>query len=104
VTFLQANFQTTTVQRGTAQIDFGNAPGNDQTETVVSGQLVTVNSVIKVWMSSSSTSDHTIDEHIIAGNFVTFGIKDVVAGFSFTIVAVSQIKLTGKFIVQWEWT
>lgn len=88
--------------QGSAILDFGDAPGTNVVETLVSGQAgILASSRIQVWMAQSTTATHNAYEHSIVPIKLTGG--EIVVGTSFTIRAVSDWRLDGTFEVQWAW-
>jgi hypothetical protein len=73
---------------GIADLDFGAAPGSNQTTLAITGQAAIVpGSLVEAWVHPTvDTADHTIDEQIIMDNS---GLKavaaDIVNGVGFTI-------------------
>lgn len=88
--------------RGTGTIDFGSAPGKNNTTLVVTGQAgIVAGSDVEAFMMVESTADHNADEHSVVPMNLRCG--SIVAGTSFTITAVSEWVLTGTFKVRWVW-
>lgn len=90
---------------GTAVIDFGSFPGQNETSVVVSGQAA-IGSGSKVeayFMADDTTGDHTANDHRYAGLLVGLACGGIVAGSSFTIYALCTEKMQGTFQVRWVW-
>ena len=85
--------------RGTAIIDFGEAPGSNVTTTTVSDAAITVSTNAEAWIMADSTASHNSTEHILAP------IKLVceAGSGSFIIHAFSDVRLTGTFQVHYVW-
>lgn len=92
---------------GTGTLDFGvTAGGSSYTELVVTGQAgILTGSNIKVWIQADSTADYNEYEHtrILAGR-INLAAADVSAGTGFTIIAESELRLTGQVKCRWEWS
>lgn len=85
---------------GTVTLDFGSAPGTNVVQTVVTGQSnIQSNSQIHAWLMASATATHNAYEHAVVPMRLT--ISDIVAGTGFTVIAVSEWRLTGTFTAQW---
>lgn len=72
---------------GVADLDFGAAPGSNQTSLAITGQAgISTSSRVEAWIEPADSTDHTSDEHIIMDNS---GLKAVAAdrvnGVGFTI-------------------
>lgn len=88
--------------KGTATIDFGNAPGGNYATVAVTGQTgIASDSKVEAWMMRTSTADHNLEEHMIAPIRLTCG--NIVVGTGFTIYAVSEWRLSKTFSVSWVW-
>ena len=88
--------------KGTAIIDFGACPGSfDCTATVTGQDSIKADSACEAWLSSETTLDHSTDEHALAP--IRLRVTDVVEGVGFTIQAVSDWQLTGRFSARWVW-
>jgi hypothetical protein len=93
-------------RRGTASLDFGTAPGSSVAELIITGQTdILVTSNIRLWIQADTTVDHNEYEHtrILAGR-VHLAAADVSAGTGFTIIAESEMRLTGLVKCRWEWS
>jgi len=92
------------IVKGTSVINFGSYPGQSNLEFIVTGQTtITAASRIVVRLSTIATADHTSDHHIIASLCTSLQARTIVNSVGFTIVAISQIPLTGSFNVLWEY-
>jgi len=89
---------------GTAVINFGSMPGAYDASAVITGQgKVTANSLIQAWvLPGAGTTDHTADEHLLAGLRLT--IDTIVPGTGFTIRAYSPDGAAyGQYNIAWRW-
>lgn len=92
----------TTVNTGSATLNFGSAPGTNFVSVAVTGQaLITGSSKIKVYKSTQATATHNDYEHMIVPLELTAG--SIVAGTGFTIYANTNLRLSGTFNINWEW-
>jgi hypothetical protein len=90
--------------KGTAIISFGSAPGTNVVTTIVTGQTgILSTSLVQAFMMDGHTADHNITEHILVSTGVIFNCNTIVPGVGFTITAVTQLRLTGQFLVNWIW-
>lgn len=88
---------------GTAVIDFGAAPGTNIVTVVVTGQAsIAANSHIFAFVMGEATAEHNIYEHQVAPIKLTPGL--IVPGTGFTITAVTEWRLTGRFNIHWTWS
>lgn len=88
--------------KGTADIDFGSAPGTNYVVTTVTGETsILSGSVVEAYLMASTTATHNSYEHSIVP--ITLRCGNVVASTGFDIVASSEFRLTGTFTVQWVW-
>lgn len=89
---------------GIATIDFGATPGSEIAEVAITGQawVLIASSRIRAFFMGDSTVDHNAYEHSVAPSFVSLVVKDLVNGGGFTIMAVSEIRMSGTFKVRWE--
>jgi hypothetical protein len=87
---------------GSSTIDFGAAPGTNFIMAEVLGQTeIAADSVVKCYMTATSTATHNVYEHAIVPLVLTAG--NIVPTVGFTIYASSDLRLTGTFTVYWEW-
>lgn len=88
---------------GTATLDFGSAPGTNITTVDVTGQtgLLATDHVEVFMMGTDSTASHNAYEHMIAPIRLT--VSSITAGTGFTIVGVTDLRVTGTFKVRWVW-
>jgi hypothetical protein len=96
---------TVSTTSGTATLNFGAAPGSQEATVAVTGQAgILAGSPIRVWIQGESSADHNAYEHsrILAGR-VGLAVESVSAGVGFTIVAASELQLTGQVSVRWQW-
>lgn len=90
---------------GEATIDFGAFPGANEASVAVTGQAtIPSDARCEAWfMGSSTTTDHTANDHRYIARFASLSCGAVVAGTGFTIYANSEQKPQGTFKVQWVW-
>lgn len=90
---------------GTAEIDFGAAPGSNEANVIVTGQadIGAGSNVEAFFMADDFTADHTDSDHAYAPTLMGLTCGTVVAGTGFTINARSHHKLTGRWAVRWVW-
>lgn len=89
---------------GSIEIDFGSAPGSTYAEAVVTGETaISLTSSAEAFMMAEASSDHVLGSQIAAAGLITLTCGEIVAGTGFTIYAVSDQKLNGKFKVRWIW-
>lgn len=90
---------------GTTTVDFGNHPGLNEANVVITGiSGITAAASCEAWfMSSDTTTDHTTGDHAYAPTFIGLTCSDIVAGTGFTINARSHHKMTGEFSVRYVW-
>lgn len=87
---------------GATEVDFGAAPGTNIVQTVVTGQAdILAGSSVDAFLMAESTTDHNAYEHIIVPLQII--ASEIVPGVGFTINAISDLRLTGKFVVRWSW-
>lgn len=87
---------------GAAVVDFGATPGTNIATTVVTGQTdILAGSSVDAFLMAEATTDHNAYEHIIVPLQII--ASDIVPGVGFTINAISDLRLTGKFAVRWSW-
>ena len=83
-------------------VDFGTAPGTNIAATVVTGQTdILAGSSVDAFLMAEPTTDHNAYEHIIVPLQII--ASDIVPGVGFTINAISDLRLSGKFAVRWSW-
>lgn len=87
---------------GTATLNFGAAPGTQNTSVVVSGQTgFTAVSHAEAFLMGDATATHNADEHLMVPLNLVCG--DAGTG-TFTIYASSEFILTGTFTCHWVWS
>ena len=90
---------------GTATLNFGatGATGSNMATVTVTGQTgITTSSPLVVFMrSDDSTSDHNSMAHAFAPIKLTGG--SIIAGTGFTITGITDLRLTGSFLVRWAY-
>lgn len=90
---------------GSAVLNFGAFPGSNESSVVVTGQTSIVStSVVHLYIgSSSSTTNHTADDHKYFAVFSGLSVSPPTPGSGFTIYARSIEKLSGQWLVNWAW-
>jgi hypothetical protein len=87
---------------GSSTLNFGTGCGGTDTTTVVTGQAgILSTSKIQLWVAGDTTTDHSPDEHLLAG--LQAVAQNIVVGTGFTIRATSQFFVTGHFTIRWVW-
>jgi hypothetical protein len=92
--------------QGSANLNFGAAPGTSQVSVAVTGQtsLVASSSIQAYIQGNDITPDHTAYEHQFLGRYVNCLISDVIAGTGFTIQSMTELRLRGIVTVRWKWS
>lgn len=92
--------------QGSANLNFGAAPGTSQVSVAVTGQasLIASSSIQAYIQGNDITPDHTAYEHQFLGNYVKCLISDVIAGTGFTIQSMTELRLRGIVTVRWKWS
>ena len=90
---------------GTATIDFGSAPGNNEASVAVTGQTtISATSKADAFVMADDTSvDHTAADHRYFEVFASLSCGTPVAGTGFTIYARSTQQLQGTWSLRWVW-
>ena len=92
----------TVITSGGSTIDFGSGSGTNLVSTTVTGQTgLGSGSIVKAWVSYSSTASHNAIEHLVTP--IKIGVDTLVVNTGFKITAFSEFTLTGTFNVNWEW-
>jgi hypothetical protein len=95
---------------GTAELDFGAAPGKTDASLAVTGQAAIVSgTLVEAWLRPIATTDHSADEHMVETLQVFAG--NIVAGTGFTIYGISTAQfpganshnIYGKWTIAWAW-
>jgi hypothetical protein len=91
---------------GTATIDFGAFPGNQEASVAVTGQVnISATSKAEAWiMGDNVSSNHTASDHKYAPLLLTLSCGTPTAATGFTIYGRSLHKLQGQFTVNWVWS
>jgi len=91
---------------GEAVIAFGAAPGTNIAETTVTGQTdIPAGAYVEAWFMGDSTADHNGYEHArILPLKVSLAAENVVAGVGFTLVAASEMRITGDVKCRYVWS
>jgi len=92
---------------GSAILDFGATPGTNIVSVEVSGQTnILTSSNVKAFIMGESTisgsTGHNAYEHAVLASKITLTCGDIVTG-CFRITGYSDIRMTDKFAVRWEW-
>jgi len=94
---------TGALNNGTATLDFGAAPADTASVTVVGQAWVGAASRIRAWFMRDSTADNGVDEHEEASANCPLVVGSLVVGDAFTIYANTIEALgIGQFTVHWE--
>ena len=90
---------------GTAELDFGAAPGTNRVSIAVTGQTgITAGAVPRAWINFDSTASHNTEEHLLLNQFASVVAGDVIAGTGFTIYAViPYLRINGTLQVRWSY-
>lgn len=87
---------------GEVVVDFGTPPGTNIVTTTITGQTnIIATSKVKAYIMADSTISHNMYEHMIVPLTLTCG--NIQAGIGFDIYAVTDLRITGTFNIQWEW-
>jgi hypothetical protein len=88
---------------GTANVNFGAAPGSQVATVAVTGQTgILTGSAVEAWIQGTiSTTDHNVVEHQTVP--MVCRIASITAGTGFTIRCSSDWRLTGQFTINWVW-
>jgi hypothetical protein len=92
---------------GTAILDFSSASSmtRDTSVNIIGQTAILAGSKIEAWLMGNSTSDHSIDEHIMASTMIDVVTSAATAGVGFTIYGlVREGTMHGQFTVQWVWS
>lgn len=113
----------TTVNTGTAEVDFGAAGGADASLAITGQAGILAGSIVWAWLIAAATADHTADEHLVETLEVRTGSIIAGTGFTITLVNSSQLvetpvgampdnrgggagripRIMGKWKVAWAW-
>lgn len=87
---------------GLAVVNFGTSSGTNVTTVAVTGQTgILSTSKIIVNINPIATATHNAFEHMFVS--IRLSASDIIAGTGFTIYAITDLRLTGTFNVQWRW-
>jgi len=91
--------------QGTATIDFGAFPGNNEASVAVTGQAsILATSKAEAYIMGDDTSGtHTAADHRYAPLFIALTCGTPTASTGFTIYGRSTEKLEGTFALRWVW-
>jgi hypothetical protein len=93
-----------TLNKGTASLNFGAAPGGNYASTNVTSQTgISTSSSIKVWISESTTADHNGFEHLMLNMASGISFGNIINNVGFTIYVLTELRLSGTFLINWEW-
>lgn len=88
--------------KGTAILNFGSAPGTNMVITTVTGEAgILSGSAADAFIMANSTATHNSYEHSIVPIILRCG--NIIPGIGFDIIATSELRLTGTFLVNWVW-
>lgn len=95
----------TTVNTGSATLDFGAAPGSNEASVAVTGlTTILATSKVQAWIMGDDTSvDHTASDHRYFPALGALAAGTPTAGVGFTIYGRSTQKLTGQWTVRYLW-
>lgn len=95
-----------TIESGTATIDFGAFPGSNEASVAVAGQAsILATSKVDVFIMADDTSGaHTASDHRYAALLLAFSATTPTVGVGFTIHARCLDKMQGTFAVRWRWS
>lgn len=95
----------TTVNTGSATLDFGAAPGSNEASVAVTGlTTILATSKVQAWVMGEDTSvDHTASDHRYFPVFAGLTCGTPTAATGFTLYGRSTQKLTGKWTVRYLW-
>lgn len=89
---------------GNTEVDFGAAPGNVLATVAVTGQSgILTTSLVEAFFMAEQSTDHLPGEHVIAAHLVKLVCETPVAGVGFTIYALADQRMHGKFKLRWVW-
>ena len=90
---------------GSAEIDFGAAPGSNEASVAVTGQtgIGATSKASAFIMGDDTTADHTALDHRYLAALLGLTCGTPTAGTGFTIYGRSEHKLTGRVAVRWVW-
>jgi hypothetical protein len=91
---------------GTATLDFGTANyGSDTASVTITGQTaIAADSYCEAWFMADTSADATSDEHLLVARETALACGTIVVGTGFTIEALSDLRLTGRYSVRWVWS
>lgn len=94
----------TTVNAGTATLDFGSSPATEASVTVTGQSSITSSSRVKAWVMGKSTATNTVSDHQFAAVALRFSVSQPTSGIGFTITAYCVVgEVSGQFNIEWEW-
>lgn len=105
--------------QGTATLDFGAFPGASDASIAVASATIGASNLVECWIFPATTTDHSVDEHLVEQLLVRAG--NIVAGVGFTIYGVNtdqvsepgearsmvsnlaEPRIYGKWNIAWVW-
>ena len=92
------------INSGTAALNFGASPGGNYAEVNVAGQTgISSTSSIKVWIQASTTADHNEFEHLMLNMNSGLSFGNIINNVGFTIYLLTELRVSGSFLINWEW-
>lgn len=91
--------------QGTAIIDFGAYPGNNEASVAVTGQatILATSKAEAYVMADDTSADHTAADHRYFPRLASLTCGTPTAATGFTIYARSEHKLQGQWTVRFVW-
>ena len=92
-------------ETGSAVLDFGASPGNNEASVSVTG-LTSISAsatIVPSFSADATTSDHTASDHKYASAIISLSTSAPSAGTGFTIYGRSVQAMQGTFSVQYVW-
>ena len=96
---------TTSGNKGSVEVDFGGAIGDNIATAIITGQSgISSSSDIRVYIAGDTSTDFNIDEHQFLSSYVGVTYSNVITDVGFTITAITELRLSGKLLVRWSWS
>lgn len=90
---------------GTTIADFGPAPGSSRTSPGVAAAGIAANSHVEAWFQGNdATADHNEAEHQLMGLYSAATVIAIAPGSDFDLEIITELRLTGTFILHWVWS
>lgn len=86
---------------GVADLNFGVAPGTNTATVTISQGNVTNNSFINVYVMSTSSADHNIENHKIFALYSRVLPENIINNTSFDIVGITDLRVNGIFKIKY---